>query len=366
MIVFLIAGQKKQYEGVVRPFCNFAKGLGGKNEISFALFNCGHELVEYAKANLGVPVVASDNQDKLITEIAELKPQLVIGDDNLSRLKLLNAVKRGVKNVKVAVYVQVLYGSHAIRRSFDIGFLPLRDKMLFYLSGFVPFLALTSRYTTELNKCDFIIANSKSTATLLQTLYGTEVHGVVYPPVDTEVFKPIPSNNSKDVTLYLGSHRADTPLNFMEAIVKNVSRLRCTVHIFGSTNIALTIKSKYPDVIYHKNIEDKDLAKLYSRSLITICPQKWEMFGYAPVESMSCGTPALVFDCMGPSETILNGKTGWLAENKQEFLEILGSVLGNKEMQLDRNFIRRYIEENFSINLSVKKLEKVLGASVNG
>lgn len=367
MIVFLIAGQKKQYEGVVRPFCNFAKGLGGKTEISFALFNCGHELVKYLKANWGVPVVASDNKDKLVTELADLKPQLVIGDDGLSRLRLLNAVKRGVKNVKVAAYVQILYGSHALCRNFDLGVLPLREKMLFYLSRFVPFLALTRHYTTELNKCDFIIANSKSTATFLQTLYGTDIHGIVYPPVDMESFKPILSNkDSRDTVLYLGSHRGDTHASFIEAIVRNVMQSHYTVNIFGNTNIALAIKSKHPEVIYHRNLEDNELAKLYSRSLITICPQRWEMFGYVPVESMACGTPTLVFDCMGPGETVSNGKTGWLAENKQDFLEMLDSVLENKEIQPDRDFIRKHVEENFSINASLKKLEKVLRITVDG
>lgn len=364
MIVFLIAGQKKQYEGVVRPFCNFAKGLGGKTEISFALFNCRHELVEYVKANLGVPVVASDNQDKLVTELAELKPQLVIGDDDLSRLRLLNAVKRRVKNVKVAAYVQILYGSHAICRNFDLGFLPLREKMLFYLCRFVPFLTLTRRYTIELNRCDFVIANSKSTATFLQTLYGMDANGIVYPPVDMEIFKPALSNkDSREVVLYLGSHAGDTNTSFIEAIVRNVLRSHYTVNIFGSTNIASTIKSKHPEVIYHRNLEDEELAKLYSRSIITICPQRWEMFGYAPVESMACGAPVLAYDCMGPSETVLNGKTGWLATGKQEFLKILEFVLDSKEIRMDRDLIRRYVEENFSINASVKKLEEVLRAT---
>jgi len=367
MIVFLIAGQKKQYEGVVRPFCNFANGLYGKTETSFALLNCGHELVMYLKENLGVSVVASDNHNQLVTELAELKPKIVIGDDDLSRLRLLNAVKRGFKNVKVVAYVQILYGSHAICRNFDLGFLPLREKMLFYLCRFLPFLTLTRHYTTELNRCDFVIANSKSTATFLQTLYGTDVHGIVYPPVDTEVFKPILSNkDSKEVVLYLGSHAGDTPASFTEAIVKNVLRSHYTVNIFGNTNIASAIKSKHPEVIYHRNLEDKELAKLYSRSIFTICPQRWETFGYVPIESMTCGTPVLVFDCMGSGETGINGKTGWLATNNQKFLEMLDFVLENKEIQPDRDFIRKHVEENFSINASLKKLEKVLRITVDG
>ena len=75
---------------------------------------------------------------------------------------------------------------------------------------------------------------------------------------------------------------------------------------------------------------------------------------------MACGTPVLAFDCMGPQETIIDGKTGWLAKNKQEFLAILSSVLENRSILLNRDFIRDHVEEIFSINASVKHLKKVL------
>jgi len=366
MIVFLIAGQKKPYEGAVRPFCNFAKGLSEEAEVSFALFNCGRELVKYIETNFDAPIIISNYQNKLIAEIVKLNPQFIIGDDDLSRLRLLNAIKREIRNVKVAVYVQILYGSHAICRSFDIRFLPPREKCYFTLSKFVPFFILTRRYVAELERCDFIIANSKSTATFLQTLYGAEIHGIVYPPIDMESFKPILSNkDSKDVMLYLGSHGGDTPLDFTEVIVKNVLRRGYTINMFGNANIALTIKSKYPGTIYYKNLSDRELAELYSRSRITICPQRWEMFGYVEVESMACGTPVVAFNCMGVQETVIDGKTGWLAKNRREFLKMLDFILRNKEIQMDRDFIRRHVEENFSINTSVRKLEEVLKVIVD-
>ncbi|MEM2294296.1 MAG: glycosyltransferase, partial [Nitrososphaerota archaeon] len=127
----------------------------------------------------------------------------------------------------------------------------------------------------------------------------------------------------------------------------------------------LTIKSKYPGTIYYKNLSDRELAELYSRSRITICPQRWETFGYVEVESMACGTPVVAFNCMGVQETVIDGKTGWLAKNRREFLKMLDFILRNKEIQMDRDFIRRHVEENFSINTSVRKLEEVLKVIVD-
>lgn len=364
-VTFFIANQKGRHEGVVRPFINFAKGMKEKNEVSFALLRCGSELVDYINMGLGVPVIVSENYKELLTELAKLSPQFVIGDDNLSTLRLLNIVKKKIEKATVIAYVQILYGSHAINRCFHLNFLSLREKIAYRVSRFVPFSFLTRRYIAELDRCDLIVANSKVTATLLQTLYGRDIHGIVYPPVDTEIFKSFPSKKSKEVVLYLGSHAGDTQASFVEEIVKSVLRSGFAVNLFGNIDLALSITNKYPQIVYHKNLKDADLAELYSKSIVTICPQKWEMFGYVQVESMASGTPVLAFDCMGPAETVINGKTGWLAKSKQEFLKILDFILRNGKNDFDKNFTVNYVEENFSIAASLRNLEKVLMAIAN-
>lgn len=359
-ITFLVADQKKQHEGVVRPFLNFVKGIEDKSEVSFALLRCGDALVDYVKTNFCASVVVSDNQNDLIDELTKLKPQFVVADDYSSRLKLLNAIKRRVRT-NVVVYVQILYGTHAISNCYDLSFLPFKERFLFSFLKFVPFSILSRRYVDLISKCDLVVANSKVTATLLHTLYNLDVGGVIYPPTDTQVFKPtIRKQESKEIVLYLGSHLGDTEKDFVERIVRCVSDHKCVANLFGNSRLASIVKNKYDDVVYHANLKDEELAEIYSRSLITVCPQLWEQFGYVPVESMACGTPVLAFDCMGFQETIIDGKTGWLAKNKKEFLEKLNFILRNKEGRLSRNLIRRHVEENFSAVESVNKLQRIL------
>ena len=36
---------------------------------------------------------------------------------------------------------------------------------------------------------------------------------------------------------------------------------------------------------------------------------------------MSCGTPTLTYNYQGPSESIVDGHTGWLVENDKEIVE---------------------------------------------
>jgi glycosyltransferase involved in cell wall biosynthesis len=366
-ITFLIADQKKQHEGVVRPFLNFVKGIEDKSEVSFALLRCGDELVDYIKTNFCASVIVSDNQNDLIDKLTKLKPQFVVADDYSSRLKLLNAIKRRVRT-NVVVYVQILYGTHAISNCYDLSFLPFKERFLFSFLKFVPFSILSRRYVDLISKCDLVVANSKVTATLLHTLYNLDAGEVIYPPTDTQVFKPtIRKQESNEIVLYLGSHLGDTEKDFVERIVRCVSDHKCVANLFGNSRLASILKDAYDDaVLYHRNLKDEELAEIYTRSLITLCPQRWEQFGLVPVESMACGTPVLAFDRMGPGETIINGKTGWIAKNKQEFLNMLDSILRNKESGVDRNFMRKHVEENFSVDASVKKLEEVLTVIING
>ena len=63
---------------------------------------------------------------------------------------------------------------------------------------------------------------------------------------------------------------------------------------------------------------DGSFSKEFMPYLINACdiyaaPSRLEGFGMIQVESMSCGKPVISINAMGPSETIVHGKTGLLA-----------------------------------------------------
>ena len=51
-----------------------------------------------------------------------------------------------------------------------------------------------------------------------------------------------------------------------------------------------------------------------------------EPFGLAPVEAMACGMPVVAFDYGALRETIVDGKTGWLANSVDEFNSLVKKV----------------------------------------
>lgn len=354
-IAILLAHESIPFEGVIRPFINWARGLKSRNyDIEFLLVDVGRKIVEYL-LELGFQLYNFSNSKDLSHFCSKKCYELVFTDDYIRRLKILDKV---YGNFKKAVYCQVLYGIHAV------AVLPksssLKERLMFSMVRLVPFSMLRRRYTKILRKADIVIANSKITATLLHILYGVEPDGIVYPPLDTNVFRSRDMEKKRQVLLYLGSHAGDTDENFVAEICKVLRAKDFKILVFGNAILKEKLQRKF-EIYPISGVSDEELSNIYSQSVLTICPQRWEQFGYVVIESMACGTPVLGFDHMGLAESVINGKTGWLAKNKQEFLRILNSITNNREMQINRDLVRRLVEENFSINVSVEKLRELLG-----
>jgi glycosyltransferase involved in cell wall biosynthesis len=358
-ITFFMAYENRLHEGIVRPFSNLIKGCLSKAEVSIALFNCGNELVDFLDAEFDAALITANTRHELIDEARQLKPDFTIGDDYFPRLRLLSLLRKIKRDI--VAYAQVLYGSHAIGNCFDESLLSVKAKALYKISRLVPFSFLKRRYVRSLKSCDYVLANSRITATLLQILYGVDLCGIVYPPVDVDVFKPTyPNENSNEVILYVGSRSGDTREDLVNVSIHTALKHDFRINLLGNPTLASRIRSKHKQVVSHKNLTDAQLADLYSSNVVTICPQKWETFGYVPVESMACGTPVLAFNCMGAQETVMHAVTGLLATNPKEFQELLEDILRGGSSMFSRAELRDHVRKNFSIDASATKLVTTL------
>jgi glycosyltransferase involved in cell wall biosynthesis len=356
-IGILLAYEESPYEGMVRPFINWARKLSERHEIYLFLYKCGKQLVEVAEKIDKVQVENLKTFDELIRSLCGKNLDVLLSDDYFSRLRLLTKIKSKTK-IKTVVYIQILFATHSILDVFNTNLLPLREKLLFEVIKYIPFNLIKKEYKKLLKQHDFIIANSKITTTLLHILYGIEPTGIVYPPVDTNIFRPKTKNKKKQVVLYLGSNAGDTSEDFILEICRILRNKGFKILTIGNETIKQRLRKKIK-ISPSSKVSDETLAKIYSESILTICPQEFETFGYVPVESMACGTPVLAFSYMAQNETILNGKTGFLVQNKKEFLETLSFLLERK-MKINQNFISKYARRKFSIKASTNKLEEIL------
>ena len=89
--------------------------------------------------------------------------------------------------------------------------------------------------------------------------------------------------------------------------------------------------------------------ELLGNSMAMLFPILWnEPFGLVMVEAMACGTPVLAMPGGSVSEVVRNGVSGYICRSVREMSGRL------RELNLDPASVRRYVEENFSVQRMVK------------
>jgi len=359
-ICFFLSNITTPYEGIAKVFINWGAKLSEyKNEIHFVLLNCSgtiRQMIE--KKNANVVITEIKKAKELLKYFQDLSPEIVIIDDDLQRLRLISKI-RGKLKIKTCVYSQILFGAHSIVDVFDLSHLFVKDRIIYQMLRIIPFNLLKLTYKRLLLRQDLILANSKTTATFLHVLYGIEPDEIIYPGLDTTEFRHYKNKiteQTNKILIYLGSHAGDTNEDLVRKICRVLENRKLKILVFGNDQLQEKLKSEFSiDGIL--NVSDHSLAKIYSECKLTICPQKWEMFGYVVAESISCGTPVLAFNLMGPSEIITQTKMGMLANNEKEFLKKLNDFnFGDIKENKDKEFY------SWELDYSVIKLREIITA----
>jgi len=116
------------------------------------------------------------------------------------------------------------------------------------------------------------------------------------------------------------------------------------------------------NIVFSGFIEDDLLDFFYQKASLTLYTPIDEAYGLIPLESMKNGTPVVAFEG-GPSDTIVNGKSGYLIKNYDinDFSIKAIRILKNKELY--RKFSQcgnQIVKDNFNIEHTVSDLEKIL------
>ena len=158
------------------------------------------------------------------------------------------------------------------------------------------------------------IANSKYCHQIYLSI-GMRIDGIVYTSSGFEDFRPTTGSPSRDYVLaYIGKEtELVTLIEMAEKGIKIIG--------FGSKlPIGANLETLRRMIDYRGFVSREELLSLYSNALFTAFPFTNEPFGYVPLESISCGTPVLTYNKQGPSETLVNGETGWLVNSSDEFV----------------------------------------------
>ena len=141
-----------------------------------------------------------------------------------------------------------------------------------------------------------------------------KVH-VVYPPVDTERFRPLSQNRQNKIRRELGISPERITLLFpsLGHRRKGLQELLKAFALLPHERFELLVAGRPLRTKHRGNIRFlgyvDDLSPVYGAVDYTILPSRYEPFGLVVAESLQCGTPVVVSDQVGAAE-LLSPETG--------------------------------------------------------
>ena len=173
---------------------------------------------------------------------------------------------------------------------------------------------------------------------------------VSYLGVDTSVFKQASVKKKKQVFFVAEKY----PIYGYD-LAKEAIRL-----------IPAAIRPKLKIVSWKSNngdrLSDKELAMLYSESLVTLSLSRYDTFGLVPLESMSCGVPVIALNVAGYRETMVNEETGYLVDfDSKAIARKIVLLLENNGIRekMGQNG-RQWIEDQWTWEKQIKELDIML------
>jgi glycosyltransferase involved in cell wall biosynthesis len=191
---------------------------------------------------------------------------------------------------------------------------------------------------------DSVVCISKSTADeMKKCLLGAQnlPLQVVYPGIDHSFFGPGDRKFSRPTILYLGRikkyKRLDLLLSMMPAIQKRVEDVELLVAGKGDAledMKRLARKKGLGDYIrFLGHVSEEEKLDLYRKSWVLAMPSMNEGWGMNVIEANACGTPCVAYRVPGLDESIAQGKSGYLADDDDQFSQGLLGILDNQSLR---------------------------------
>ena len=181
-----------------------------------------------------------------------------------------------------------------------------------------PVMAAMARWdAATAHRPSLFVANSQYVAGRIGRYYNRR-STVVYPPVDTDFFRPAddedPAGSSPPHALVVS---ALVPYKRIDLALDACRKLRVPLKIAGSgPELArLRGRSAGADVEFLGWKTDEETRQLYRKAAAVLLPGV-EDFGLVPVEAQACGTPVVALGEGGACETVVDGVTGALAVDR--------------------------------------------------
>jgi len=229
------------------------------------------------------------------------------------------------------------------------------------------FLTLLERFAYTF--CNTVIVSSFEDKDFIHNRYGIDNYriNVIQNSIDTDVFKPIPVQNKRDI-LFVGRLHKEKNLEFL---FRAISKMKVTVTIIGKgenrDNLHILASQNKMDVNFIEKVENDKLPNYYNSHKLFVLPSLYEGMPKVLLEAMACGMAVIGANVKGIKEVLADPRNGLLLEHdEKEFSDAIEGLLKNpSECEKFGRAARLEIESVYSNRILYKKELEILTELVN-
>jgi glycosyltransferase involved in cell wall biosynthesis len=224
-----------------------------------------------------------------------------------------------------------------------------------------PVMAALARWdASTAGRVDSYLANSQYVAGRIRRYYNRG-STVVYPPVDTDFYRPNADRRPTRSGFLIVSALA--PYKRLDVAIKACQQLGAPLTIVGTgPERAKLERSAGPGVTFLGWQSNEQIRERYRAAEAAILPGA-EDFGIVPVEAQACGCPVVALAEGGAVETVVDGKTGVLVRESSSaaFADALSRV---RNLDIDESALRAHAE-GFSREQFLAKFQAAVDAALS-
>jgi len=233
----------------------------------------------------------------------------------------------------------------------------------------------------SVKKADAIMCNSKFIQKKILRSYG-EKSIIQYPVLNMDnikkksfnIFRELNIEPSTPIIFVLGlTHNMKGTAELFYIFQKILDKIPETILLIGGyminenkriiSHLVKELNIPKKNIVIYGFIDKEILGSFYNNATLTVYTAIGEGFGQIPLESMKNGTPVIAFNYGGPSETIINNKTGFLIRvgNLQEFADRAIQIIQNENLRkrFSKNCLA-HIEKKFGFKKAISKFEEII------
>lgn len=177
------------------------------------------------------------------------------------------------------------------------------------LAALRPLVAVMRRWDyAAAQRVQHFIAISSDIQQRIKTYYNRD-SVIIFPPVDTTRFQPVPASEVEDYYLIVSRL---IPYKRIDLAVQAATRLGVRLKIGGKGRDMERLRAMAgPTVEFLGYVPDDELPTLMARCKAFLFPG-FEDFGITPVQAEAAGRPVIAYGGGGALDTVIPGKTGEL------------------------------------------------------